>query len=72
MLEPLTSTDHDTPFLGDIPPDEFHAQARRVIRWIADYLENPERFPVLGHGVLICAYYSSNQFLAIRPISRSI
>jgi len=48
MLEPLTSTDHDTPFLGDIPPDEFHAQARRVIRWIADYLENPERFPVLA------------------------
>ena len=48
MLEPLTPTDHDTPFLGDIPPDEFHAQARRVIRWIADYLENPERFPVLA------------------------
>ena len=23
-----------------------------------------ERFPLVGHGVLICAYYSSNQFLA--------
>jgi 4-hydroxybenzoate polyprenyltransferase len=31
-------------------------------RRLAAYLA--ERFPVLGHGVLICAYYSSNQFLA--------
>jgi len=32
--------------------------ARRLSAYLA------ERFPVLGHGVLICAYYSSNQFLA--------
>jgi 4-hydroxybenzoate polyprenyltransferase len=32
--------------------------ARRLAAYLA------ERFPVLGHGVLICAYYSSNQFLA--------
>lgn len=31
-------------------------------RRLAAYLA--ERFPVLGHGVLILAYYSSNQFLA--------
>jgi 4-hydroxybenzoate polyprenyltransferase len=32
------------------------------VRRLSAYLA--ERFPVLGHGVLICAYYSSNQFLA--------
>jgi 4-hydroxybenzoate polyprenyltransferase len=31
-------------------------------RRLAAYLR--ERFPLLGHGVLIAAYYSSNQFLA--------
>ena len=31
-------------------------------RRLAAYLT--ERFPLLGHGVLIAAYYSSNQFLA--------
>jgi 4-hydroxybenzoate polyprenyltransferase len=31
-------------------------------RHLAAYLA--ERFPLLGHGILICAYYSSNQFLA--------
>ena len=31
-----------------------------------------ERFPVLGHGVLIAAYYSSNQFLARTLISRVV
>jgi 4-hydroxybenzoate polyprenyltransferase len=37
-------------------------------RRLAAYLS--ERFPLLGHGVLIAAYYSSNQFLArtlVRP-----
>ena len=40
----------DTPVkqtLGDIAPDEFRRQARRVLQWIGDYLEHPERFPVL-------------------------
>jgi 4-hydroxybenzoate polyprenyltransferase len=32
--------------------------ARRLAAYLA------ERFPVLGHGLLIVAYYSSNQFLA--------
>lgn len=33
---------------GDIPPDEFRAHAHRAVEWIADYLEHPERFPVLA------------------------
>lgn len=36
-------------------------------RRLAAYLA--ERFPLLGHGVLIAAYYSSNQFLA-RALTR--
>src|SRR5215207_4389000 len=45
----MTLTDNASqPFLGDIAPDEFRRQAQRVIGWIADYLENPERFPVLS------------------------
>jgi aromatic-L-amino-acid/L-tryptophan decarboxylase len=43
----MTTPDRDAPFLGDLPPDEFRRQARRVVGWIASYLENPERFPVL-------------------------
>jgi aromatic-L-amino-acid decarboxylase len=37
--------------LGDIAPDEFRQHARRVVSWIADYLENPERFPVVPRVV---------------------
>jgi len=43
-------TNGDTPLiptLGDIAPDEFRRQARRVLQWIGDYLERPERFPVV-------------------------
>ena len=29
-------------------PDDFRRQAHRVADWIADYLENPERYPVLS------------------------
>src|SRR3954469_15311171 len=42
----MTTPDRDA-FLGDLPPDEFRRQAQRVVGWIASYLENPERFPVL-------------------------
>ena len=35
------------PTVGDIAPDEFRRQARRVLQWIGDYLEHPERFPVV-------------------------
>jgi hypothetical protein len=33
----------------------------RLVRWRAYF---QERFPILGHGVLIASFYSSNQFLA--------
>ena len=33
--------------LGDLPPEEFLRQAERVVRWIAEYLAAPERFPVV-------------------------
>jgi aromatic-L-amino-acid decarboxylase len=44
-------TDGNSPLLGDIAPDEFRRQARRVVQWIADYLEHPERFPVVPQVV---------------------
>ena len=42
----MTASDGDAP-LGDIAPEEFQRQAQRVIRWMTDYLANPERFPVV-------------------------
>ncbi len=32
---------------GDLSPDEFRRAAHAAVDWIADYLEHPERFPVL-------------------------
>jgi len=46
-LTPTTPTTPTIPTLGDIAPDEFRRQARRVLQWIGDYLEHPERFPVV-------------------------
>jgi len=34
--------------LGDMDPEEFRRNAHRVADWIADYLANPGRFPVLA------------------------
>jgi aromatic-L-amino-acid decarboxylase len=34
--------------LGDIAPEEFRRQAERAIDWIARYLDQPERFPVVA------------------------
>lgn len=31
---------------GDMPSDEFRAQAHRVVDWLADYLEDVDRYPV--------------------------
>ena len=33
---------------GDLSPEEFERHARALVRWIADYLATPERFPVLS------------------------
>lgn len=35
------------PDFTDMPIDDFRRQGHRAIDWIADYLANPERFPVL-------------------------
>lgn len=35
-----------TPHTGDLSPDEFRKAAHSAVEWIADYLENPERYPV--------------------------
>ena len=42
----MSADNGDAP-LGDIPPEEFQRQARRVIEWMGDYLANTERFPVV-------------------------
>ena len=33
---------------GDLPRHELMSQGRAVLDWIADYLDNPERYPVLS------------------------
>ena len=43
-MKPSHNTDTQ---LGDIAPDEFRQYAKRVVSWTAEYLENPERFPVV-------------------------
>ena len=43
----MTTNNGDNPHLGDIAPDEFRRHAQRVLTWIGDYLEHPERFPVV-------------------------
>ena len=43
----MTPTDGNASHLGDIPPDEFRRQAQRVLRWMGDYLEHPDRYPVV-------------------------
>src|SRR5262245_48556320 len=41
----------DAPLLGDIAPEEFRRHAKRVLQWIGDYLERPERYPVVPRVV---------------------
>lgn len=38
---------HDAPSLGDMDPEAFRVWGKKVVDWIADYLANPERYPVL-------------------------
>ncbi len=34
--------------LGDMDADDFRRQGHRLVDWIADYLEHPDRYPVLS------------------------
>ncbi len=36
------------PHPGDMPPEEFRRWGHQVIDWIAEYLQEPERYPVLA------------------------
>ena len=36
----------DSSPLGDVSPDEFRKAAHTAVEWVADYLENPARYPV--------------------------
>jgi aromatic-L-amino-acid/L-tryptophan decarboxylase len=33
---------------GDMDPEDFRREGRRVVDWVADYLAHPERYPVLA------------------------
>lgn len=49
----MTGSSHPTPAtsappLGDFTPDAFRASAHQLVEWIAEYLEHPERYPVLS------------------------
>jgi aromatic-L-amino-acid decarboxylase len=36
--------------LGDMDPDEFRRAGHQLVDWIADYLDNPARYPVLSRA----------------------
>jgi aromatic-L-amino-acid decarboxylase len=40
----------DVTGLGDMSADDFREYGHKVVDWIADYLANPERFPVLSRN----------------------
>ena len=44
----MARSSESAPFVGDMPPEEFRAAAHRLVDWVADYLENTERYPVLA------------------------
>lgn len=43
-----TPLDSRPPFAGDMPPEEFRAQARAAVDWVADYLRDVGQLPVLA------------------------
>jgi len=34
--------------LGDMPPEQFRAAGHALVDWVADYLNDAERYPVLA------------------------
>ena len=48
-LHPLAeeSAEPAESLLGDMPTEEFRRFGHQVVDWIADYLQQPERYPVL-------------------------
>ena len=48
-LHPLTGESGEPveSLLGDMPPEEFRRFGHQVVDWIADYFQQPERYPVL-------------------------
>ena len=46
-LCPVPHPPSTVPETGDLPLDEFRLRAKELVEWIADYLEHPERSPVL-------------------------
>jgi aromatic-L-amino-acid/L-tryptophan decarboxylase len=46
--ERLTDPGHQVTFLGDRPTTELREQGERLLAWIAEYLDHPERVPVVS------------------------
>ena len=48
-LHPLTGESGEPvkSLLGDMPPEEFRRFGHQVVDWMADYFQQPERYPVL-------------------------
>jgi aromatic-L-amino-acid decarboxylase len=38
------------PLLGEMDLEEFRIRGRQLVEWIADYLDNPERYPVFSRS----------------------
>lgn len=47
-MKSSTEIKKDTEFFGDMPTSEFRKFGYKIVDWIADYLENIEKYPVLS------------------------
>jgi aromatic-L-amino-acid/L-tryptophan decarboxylase len=46
-MKPEIEQNKTTGFLGDMSPDEFRKYGHEIVDWVADYLENIDKYPVL-------------------------